>query len=145
MHGARTQALVLRGVGGSVEFDLKTFGLHRPGAEGTELREPAREHRVDHEVVVAVVGADGIEPQPSALGIFVETRPTPVVGGIQRRTRGRGIASQPQVEQARTVAVVTDPQCAALAGKALPVAAQLPELAAHEHAHARGAGIGGQR
>jgi len=59
------------------------------------LMQPAGDDRVHHKAVVGVVGADGIEAQPSAFGILDEARLTAIIGAVQgfeARQRARRLA-----------------------------------------------------
>ncbi|MNL11167.1 hypothetical protein D3C87_1319920 [compost metagenome] len=81
------RAVAQRVVGGAVvgffEFDLDAFGAQRGRADAGQLLQPARDDRIHHEAVIAVVRADGVKTQPGPLGVFVKARLTAIVGAIQ--------------------------------------------------------------
>ncbi|MNN13039.1 hypothetical protein D3C81_1260560 [compost metagenome] len=67
-----------------IEFDFNAFGAQRFAADTGELMQPSGNDRVHDKTVIGVVRADRIETQPRAMGIFVETGLTAIVGTVQR-------------------------------------------------------------
>ncbi|MNO90031.1 hypothetical protein D3C76_815310 [compost metagenome] len=67
-----TQHVIGRAVAGLLEFDLDAFGAQRGRADTGQLLQPAGDDRIHHKAVVGVIGADRIEAQPGALGVFVK-------------------------------------------------------------------------
>ena len=95
MHRAIAQQAIAFAVVGGLKFDLDPLGLHRLLGQAGQLMQPASDDRVDHKAVVGVIWADGVEAQPSALGVLVKARLPPVVGAVQRfkaRQRACGLA-----------------------------------------------------
>ena len=71
-HRATEQRFVTRRIFRCLELDMDCRGHQRLPAQACQLGDPAGKHGVDHETVVGVVRADGIEAQPGTGGVFVE-------------------------------------------------------------------------
>ncbi|MNE81414.1 hypothetical protein D3C80_1780590 [compost metagenome] len=72
LHRGAAQHLVVRCIGGRLEFDFHPVSQQGRTDQVRQLGQPSRQQRIDDKTVIGVVGADGVEAQPGTAAVFVK-------------------------------------------------------------------------